>query len=339
MMLPMPTRRTTPPGGPALSPARRQFLQLATGSAASALFHTVRADTYPARAARVLVGFGAGVTPDITARLMAQWLSDKLSQQFIVENRPGAGGNIATQAVVKATPDGYELLLITLANAVNTSLYDHLDFDFIRDIAPVASLVRSPLVMEVSPSLPVKTVPEFIAYARANAGRISMATGGNGTPQHVAGELFRMLTGVAILPVPYSGNPMPDVLDGRVQVYFGPIPSSIAYIRSGKLRPLAVTGATRSEALPDVATLGEFVPGYQAGSWYGIGAPAATPREIVEKLNREINAGLSDPQMKSRLRDLGAEPAPMSSAEFGQFIAAETAKWAKVVKFSGMKPQ
>ena len=317
---------------------RRRFLHLAAAAALlPAASRFAIAQTYPARPVRIIVGFGAGITPDITARLIAQWLSERLGQPFIIDNHPGASSNIGTELVARAPPDGHTLLLVTLANAVNAALYDNANFNFIRDIAPVASIIRAPLVMEVNPSVPARTVPEFIAYAKANPGTINMASGGAGSPQHVAGELFRMMAGVAMLHVPYRGNPLTDLLGGQVQAYFGPIPASIGYIRTDKLRALAVTGATRSQVLPDVPTVGEFVPGYEASSWYGIGAPKNTPAEIVDTLNKEINAALADPKMKARLADLGAEPMPMTPAEFGKLIADETEKWGKVVKFAGIK--
>jgi tripartite-type tricarboxylate transporter receptor subunit TctC len=317
---------------------RRQFLHLTTCAVAlPAVSRFAWAEPYPARPVRIVVPFAPGITPDITARLIAQWLSGRLGQQFIVENRPGAEGNIGTELVVKAPADGYTLLLVTLGNATNASLYDNLNFNFIRDIAPVASITRGPLVMEVLPSFPVKTVPEFIAYAKANPGKINMASGGIGGPQHVAGELFAMMSGINMVHVPYHGNPLADVLAGQVQVYFGPIPASIGYIRAGKLRALAVTGATRSPVLPDVLTVAEFVPGYEAESWYGIGAPKTTPSEVITKLNSEINAGLADPTLKARFADLGAEPISMTPAAFGKFVAGETDKWGKVLKGAGIK--
>jgi tripartite-type tricarboxylate transporter receptor subunit TctC len=317
---------------------RRQFLHLTTCAIAlPAVSRFAHAESYPARPVRIIVPFAPGITPDITARLIAQRLSGRLGQQFIVENRPGAEGNIGTELVVNAPADGYTLLLVTLGNATNASLYDNLNFNFIRDIAPVASITRGPLVMEVLPSFPVKTVPEFIAYAKANPGKINMASGGIGGPQHVAGELFAMMTGIEMVHVPYHGNPLPDVLAGQVQVYFGPIPASIGYIRGGKLRALAVTGATRSPVLPDVPTVAEFVPGYEAESWYGIGAPKTTPSEVITKLNGEINAGLADPTLKARFADLGAEPISMTPAAFGKFVAGETDKWGKVLKGAGLK--
>jgi tripartite-type tricarboxylate transporter receptor subunit TctC len=272
------------------------------------------------------------------ARLMGQWLPDRLGQQFIIENRPGASGNIGTEAVVRAPSDGYTLLLATVVNAINATLYKKLNFNFSRDIAPVASIVRSPLVMQVNPSFPPKTVPEFIAYAKANPGKINMASGGSGTEQHVSGELFKMMAGINILHVPYRGEApaLTDMLGGQVQVIFGTLPGTIEYIRAGKLRPLAVTATTRAEVLPDVPTVAEFVPGFEASSWYGVGVPRNTPAEIIEKLNKEINAGLADPKMKARFADLGGIPMPMSPAEFGKLIADETDKWAKVVQFANV---
>ena len=318
--------------------SRRQFVRLAAGTAAlPAAWQAARADTYPARPVRIMVGFAPGVAPDIAARLIAQRLSERLGQQFIVENRAGAGGNIATEFVSHAPSDGYTLLLITFANAVNAALYKNLGFDFIRDIAPVASIVRGPLVLEVNPSVPATTVPEFIAYAKANPGKINMASGGDGTPQHVAGELFKMMTGIDMVHVPYRANPLPDLLSGQIQVIFNPIPTSIGYVREGKLRALAVTGATRSPALPDVPTVSEFVPGYEAGSWYGIGAPKNTPPQVIEKLNNESNSERADPAIEGRFAALGAEPMPMTSAAFGKFIADETEKWGKVLKVANIK--
>ena len=321
-----------------MRPSRRTFLQRAGGAAAlGGLARAANAQPYPARPVRIVVGFSPGITPDITARLMGQWLSERLGQPFIVENRPGAGSNIATEAVARAAPDGYTLLLVTLANAVNATLYGNLSFDFIRDIAPVASILHVPLVMEVHPSVPATTVAEFIAYARSHPGRINMASGGDGSPQHVAGELFRMMTGIDMPHVAYRGNPLPDLIAGEVQVYFGPLPGSIGYIRAGKLRALAVTSTTRSAALPDLPIVGDFVPGYEASSWYGIGAPRGTPESLVEKLNREVNAALADPGVRGRLAELGAEPLPMKPAAFGQLIAEETGKWGRVVRFVSIR--
>jgi tripartite-type tricarboxylate transporter receptor subunit TctC len=316
---------------------RRQFLRLAASAAAvPALPLVARAQTYPSRPVRIIVGFPAGLTPDIVARLMAQSLSDRIGQQFIIENRPGATGNIGTEVVVRSPPDGYTLLLAAQPNAINATLYAHLAYDFMRDIAPVAGLVRGPLVMEINPSVPARTVAEFVAYAKANPGKINMASGGNGSPQHVAGELFKMMAGVDMVHVPYQ-NPVPDLLGGQVQVYFGPIASSLGYIRTEKLRALAVTGSTRSDALPDAPTIAETLPGYEASSWYGIGAPAGTPTDVVEKLNGAINAALADPAMKARLVDLGVEALPMTPAAFGKFIADETDKWGKVVRFASLR--
>jgi tripartite-type tricarboxylate transporter receptor subunit TctC len=320
---------------------RRNFLHLAAGAATlPAVSGIARAQGYPTRPVRWVVGLAAGGGADILARLMGQWLSERLGQQFVIENRPGAGTNIATETVVRASPDGYTLLMVLPPNAVNASLYEKLNFDFIRDIAPVAGIIRTPLVMEVNPSLPAKTVPEFIAYAKANPGRISMASAGNGTSGHVAGELFKMMADIDMVHVPYRGGApaITELLGGQVQVLFDPINSSSEYIRAGKLRALAVTTANRSEAFPDIPTVGDFVPGYEASAFFGVGAPKNTPAEIIEKLNTQINAGLADPQLKARLADLGGAVLPGSPADFGKLIAEETAKWAKVVKFAGIKP-
>jgi len=319
---------------------RRKFLHLAAGAAAlPAVSRIARAQTYPTRPVRIIVGFAPGGTTDITARLIGQWLSDRLGQQFVIDNRPGGGTNIGTEAVVRAPPDGYTLLLATAANAVNATLYDKLNFNFMRDIAPVAGIIVVPNVMLVNPSVPAKTVPEFIAYAKANPGKINMASGQIGGPGHVSGELFKMMTGTDVLLVPYRGGgpALVDLLGGQVQVMFATTVSSIGYIRSGRLRALAVTAATRSEALPDIPTVGEFVPGYETSVWLGIGAPRNTPTEIVDKLNNEINAALADPNMKARFADLGATVFVGSPADFGKFIADETEKWGKVVKFTGIK--
>ena len=320
---------------------RRQFLHLAAGAGAlPAVSGIARAQGYPTRPVRWVVGLAAGGGADILARLMGQWLSERLGQQFVIENRPGAGTNIATETVVRASPDGYTLLMVLPPNAVNATLYEKLNFDFIRDIAPVAGIIRTPLVMEVNPSLPAKTVPEFIAYAKANPGRISMASAGNGTSGHVAGELFKMMADIDMVHVPYRGGApaITELLGGQVQVLFDPINSSSEYIRAGKLRALAVTTANRSEAFPDIPTVGDFVPGYEASAFFGVGAPKNTPAEIIEKLNTQINAGLADPQLKARLADLGGAVLPGSPADFGKLIAEETAKWAKVVKFAHIKP-
>jgi tripartite-type tricarboxylate transporter receptor subunit TctC len=292
---------------------RRNFLHLAAGAAAlPALSRIAWAQTYPTRPVRIIVGFAPGGTADIIARLTGQWLSERLGQPFIIENRPGGGTNIATEAVVRATPDGYTVLMVGTAQAINATLYGKLNYNFIRDIAPVAGLIRFANVMVVSPSVPATTVPEFIAYAKANAGKLSMASGGIGSTGHVSGELFKMMTGVNIGHVPYRGGApaLTDLLAGQVQLYFSPAPAAIEYIRAGKLRALAVTTAARSEALPDIATVAEFVPAYEASNWVGIGAPKATPAEIVGKLNREINAGLADPKMRARLAELGGTPLP-----------------------------
>jgi tripartite-type tricarboxylate transporter receptor subunit TctC len=316
---------------------RRQFLHLAAGAAAlSVLSRNASAQTYPTRSARLIVGFPAGNASDIFARLIAQSLSERLGQQFVVENRPGAGGNVGTEVVVRASPDGYTLLLVLTSNAINATLYANLNFNFTRDIAPVASIVDAPYAMVVNPS---KSVPEFIAYAKANPGKLNMASAGIGGATHVFGELFMRMAGVNLLHVPYRGNFMPDLLGGQVQVLFAPITHSIEYIRTGKLRALAVTSATRSAALPEIPTVAEFVPGYEASGWYGIGAPKNTATEIIDRLNKEINAALADPKMKARLDDLGAVPMSMTPAEFGKFIAAETEKWAKVIKAANIEPQ
>jgi tripartite-type tricarboxylate transporter receptor subunit TctC len=321
---------------------RRQFLHLAAGAAAlPAVSRIASAQAYPARPVHLVVGFPPGGPTDIIARLMGQWLSERLGQQFVIENRPGSGGNLAAEAVVRAPADGYTLLLVGTSAAINATLYDNLNFNYIRDIVPVAGISSEPCVMEVNPSVPAKTVPEFIAYAKANPGKINMASGGIGTTIHVAGELFKMMTGVDMIHVPYRGAApaLTDLLGGQIQVMFDLIISSIAHIKAGRLRVLAVTGATRSEELPNVPTVGEFVPGYDASAWQGIGAPKGVPANIVEKLNQVITAGLTDPNMKARLADLGAAPMPMTSREFGKFIADETEKWAKVIKFANIKPE
>jgi tripartite-type tricarboxylate transporter receptor subunit TctC len=318
---------------------RRRFLYLA--GAAAAISRRARAQTYPTKPVRIIVGFAAGGVTDIVARLMGQWLSERLGQQFIIENRPGAGGNIGTEASVNAPPDGYTLLLIAPPNAVNATLYEKLSFNFIRDIAPVAGIVRAPLVMEVNPSFPAKTVPAFIAYAKANPGKLNMASAGNGSLGHVAGELFKMMTGVNMIHVPYRGGApaITDLLGGQVQVIFSPTPDSIEFIRSGRLRALAVTTATRSEALPDLPTVGDFVPGYEARAFYGVGAPKNTPIQIIDKLNREINAGLGDPKMKAHLADLGGIALVGSPADFGMLVANETENWGKVIGAANIKAE
>jgi tripartite-type tricarboxylate transporter receptor subunit TctC len=319
---------------------RRRFLHLAAGSAAlPAVSRISWAQTYPTKPVRLVVGFAAGGGTDIIARLTAQWLSERLGQQFFIDNRPGAGTNIATEAVVKSPPDGYTLLMVTPANAINATLYDKLNFVFLRDIVPVAGMIRVPNVMEVNPSVPVNTVPEFIAYAKANPGKINFASGGIGSAAHISGELLKMIAGVNMLHVPYRGGApaLTDLIGGQVQMMFDPVPTSIEYIKAGKVRALAVSTATRSEALPDIPTLGDFLPGFEASNWYGVGAPKNTPVEIVEKLNKEMNAALADPEMKVRLADLGGTVIPGSPAQFAKLIADETEKWAKVIKFAGLK--
>ena len=321
---------------------RRNFLHLAAGAAAlPAVSRIARAQAYPTRPVRIVVPFTPGGASDITARLMGQWLSERLGQQFVIDNRPGGGTNIGTEAVVRAPADGYTLLMVGGYNAINATLYDKLNHNFIRDIAPVASIIVVPNVMVVHPSVPAATVPEFIAYAKSKPGKTTMASAGTGTPSHVTGELFKMMAGVNLVHVPYRGGgpALTDLLSGQVQVMFATMPSSIEYIRAGKLRALAVATATRSEALPDVPTVGEFVPGYEASSWSGLGAPRATPAEIVDKLNKEVNAALDDPKMKARLADLGGVALQGSPADFGKLIADETEKWAKVIKFAGIKSE
>ena len=319
---------------------RRRFLQMAVGAATlPAVSRIAWAQGYPTRPVRIIVGFTAGGPPDVLSRLMGQWLSERLGQQFIVETRPGAGSNIATEAVVNAPADGQMLLLVSAANAVNATLYDKLNFDFIRDIAPVAGLIRSPNVMVVNPSVPAHTVPEFIAYAKANPGKINMASSGNGTSPHVAGELFKLMTGVDMVHVPYRGGvpALTDLLAGQVQVYFTTVTNAIEYIRAGRLRALAVSTTERSEVLPDLPTLNEFVPGYEASGWFGIGAPRNTPAEIVDRLNKEINSGLADPKLKARLLDLGGTVLTGSAADFGKLVAEETEKWGKVIRAAKVK--
>ena len=319
---------------------RRQFLFFTAGGAAlPSMSCFAWAQAYPTRPVHIIVGYAPGGATDIMARLVGQWLSERLGQQFVIENRPGAGSNIAAEAVVRAPADGYTLLLVGVSNAINATLYDRLNFNFIRDITPVAGIIRDTYVMVVNPSFPAKTVPEFVAYAKADPGRINFGSAGIGSPNHVTGELFKIMTGINLLHVPYRGIALAlsDLLGGQVQVAFASMPSSIEFVRAGRLRALAVTTATRSEVLPDVPTVGEFVPGYEASAWYGIGAPKATPAEIVDKLNKEINAALADPKMKARLADLGGTPFLGSPADFGKLIADDTEKWGKVVKFSGAK--
>jgi tripartite-type tricarboxylate transporter receptor subunit TctC len=321
---------------------RRQFLHLAAGAAALPVVpRTAWAQAYPSRPVRVIVPFTPGGAADLTARLVSQWLTEHLGQQFIIENRPGAGTNIGTEAVVKAPADGYTLLLVSVANTVNATLYDKLNFDFLRDIAGVAGLIRGPLVMEVHPSVPARTVPELIAHAKANPGKINVASAGNGTPGHMAGELFRLATGVNWVHVPYRGAApaMTDVLAGQVQVIFDNLPTSLEHIKAGKVRPLAVTTATRAAALPEIPTVGEFVPGYEVSSWFGIGAPKGLPAEIIEKLNRDINAAINDPTIKARIAELSSVPLPMTPAAFSKHMADETEKWGKVVKTANIKAE
>jgi tripartite-type tricarboxylate transporter receptor subunit TctC len=323
-----------------MTPSRRQCLQImAVAAALPAASRIAGAQSYPARPVRWIVGFPPGGNADLVTRLMAQWLSERLSQPFIVENRPGASTNLATEAVVRAPADGYTLLQVGPASAINATLYDKLNFNFIRDIAPIAGIIVTSFVMEVDPSVPAKTVPEFIAYAKANPGKINFASAGVGTPAHVSGELFKMMTGVNMAHVPYRGAPpaLTDLLAGQVQMFIDGIPTSIEHIRAGRLRALAVTTATRSEALPDIPSLSDFLPGYEASLWLGVGTPRNTPAGIIDRLNKEINAGLADAGMKARLAELGATVLPGSPAGFGNLIAAETEKWSKVVKFSGAK--
>jgi tripartite-type tricarboxylate transporter receptor subunit TctC len=320
---------------------RRQFLQLA-GAAITAPAFSQRALAldYPTRPVHLIVGFAAGGPQDITMRLIGQWLSERLGQSFIIENRPGAGGNVGAEYVVHADPDGNTLLSVSSPNAINATLYDNLKFNFIRDIAPVGSIMRVPLVMEVNPSFPVHTVAEFIAYAKANPGKISYASAGIGTPQHVSAEMLKMMTGIDMVQVPYRGAApaLQDLIAGQVQVMIDTTPASMQYIRSGRVRALAITTLSRADVLPELPTVADTVPGYEATSWFGIGAPRNTPVEIIDKLNKEINAAIADPKIKARLADLGGTVLPGSPADFGKLIAAETEKWAKVVKFSGAKP-
>jgi tripartite-type tricarboxylate transporter receptor subunit TctC len=321
------------------------FLRFVAGAALlpmlswSALIRSAVALDYPTRPVHIIVGFPAGTSSDITARLVAQRLSEQLGQQFVVENRTGAGTNVAADSVVHASADGYTLLWVTQTNAINATLYDTLNFNFIRDIQPVAGILRVPAVMMVNPAVPANTVPEFIAYAKANPGKINMSSPGVGSINHVAGELFNMMAGVKLTHIPYRSSQFPDLLSGQVQITFNPLPSSLDFIRASKLRGLAVTSAMRSDALPNLPPLGEFLPGYEATAWFGIGAPKSAPADVVQRLNKEINAGLADPQLKNRLVDLGDAPMPLSIAEFGNFIASETEKWAQVVKFSGAKAE
>jgi tripartite-type tricarboxylate transporter receptor subunit TctC len=318
--------------------ARRKFLQSAAGVAALlAAPRGAAAQAYPERPVRLITGFPPGTATDTDARLIAQSLSERLGQQFIVDNRTGAGTNIAVESVVRSPPDGYTLLMITVTNAVNVTLYQNLNFDIVRDIAPVAGTMRTVNVLVVNPALPVHTIPEFIAYAKAHPGKINYASGGHGSAPNMAAELFKLMTGVDLVHVPYRSSFASDLIGGQVQVAFTPIPLSIAFIRDGKLRPLAVTGTKPSDALPGIPTVAQFVPGYEADVWHGVGAPKNTPADIIAKLNKEIGAALADPGMIAKFANLGAEPMPMSPGEFGQFVIAEIDKWAKVVRFAGVK--
>jgi tripartite-type tricarboxylate transporter receptor subunit TctC len=324
-----------------MRPTRRRFLHLGVGSLTfPAISRFALAQDYPTRPVRLIVAYPPGSAADVLARLMGQWLSDRLGQPFVIENRPGGSTNIATQAAVNASPDGYTLLMVHTAGAVNATLYDKLTYNFIRDIAPIAGLGENPLVMEVNPSVPVETLPEFIAYAKSNPGKLNMASAGTGGASHISGELFKMMTGVNLVYVPYAGGPpaITDLLTGQVHVLFDAISSSIGHIRTGRLRALAVTTAKRQQTLPDIPPIGDFVPGYEASGWHGIGAPRSTPTDILNKLNKEINAALADPKIKARLLDLGSAPMPMTPEEFGRFIVSETEKWGKVVRFAGLKP-
>jgi tripartite-type tricarboxylate transporter receptor subunit TctC len=321
---------------------RRAFLRLAgTALALPAVSRLAGAQAYPARSVRLIIGYPPGGSADITARLMTQWLSERLGQSFIVESRPGGGTNIATEAVINAPPDGYTLLLVAPANAINATLYEKLNHNFLRDIEPIAGLIRFPNVVVVNPSVPVNTIPELIAYAQANPGKLNMASSGNGSTIHMSGELFKMMTGVNMIHVPYRGGALAltDMIGGQVQVMFDNIPTAAEFVKSGKLGGLAVTGATRSEVLPDLPTVADFLPGYEATSWYGLGVPKGTPPEIVEKLNREVNAILAEPKAKTRFLEIGASLLPGSAADFGKLVADETEKWAKVIRAANIKPE
>jgi tripartite-type tricarboxylate transporter receptor subunit TctC len=323
-----------------MRPQRREFLALATGAVAAGAFPPFAfALDYPARPVRIIEGFGGGGTPDLISRLIAQWLSQRLSQPFVVENKTGAGGNIATAAAVKAAPDGYTLLTTVSANAINPSLYHHLDFDFLRDMVPVAGLIQLPMVLLVNPSFSAKTFRDFLAYAKANPGKLDLASPGIGTPMYVAGQLINLMAGVKMVDVPYRGpaGAFTDLLANRVQAFIITVPAAIGFVRTGRLRALAVTGATRADVLPDVPTIAEYLPGFDATAWDGISAPKGTSAEIVNKLNAAINAGLADRELKAKIKDLGGETMPMTPQQFGKFLADETAKWAKVVEFSGAK--
>jgi tripartite-type tricarboxylate transporter receptor subunit TctC len=317
-------------------------MHLAAGAAAlPAVARIANAQAYPSRPVRIIVPFAAGGGTDITARVIAQWLSERLGQQFVVENRPGGGTNIGTEAATKATPDGYTLLMVGTSNVINPTLYDKLNFNFIRDIAPIAGVIRAPFVVDVNLSIPVRTIPEFIAYTKANPGKVNMASSGSGSASHMTGELFKMMAGVDMQHVPYRGGgpALLDLIAGQVQVYFAGLPETIEYIRGGKVRPLAVTSTTHADALPDLPTVAEFVPGYESNLWFGVGAPSGTAPDIVDKLNREINAGLGDPKLKARYAELGSSVFPTTPVDLGKLFVEETEKWAKVVKFSGAKPE
>jgi tripartite-type tricarboxylate transporter receptor subunit TctC len=330
------------PSASHLDICRRELLKLGAAAAALPVFlRSAKGQAYPSRPVRVIVGFPPGGAADITARLIGQWLTEHLGQPFVVENRPGAGTNIATEAVTKAPADGYTLLLVSVANTVNATLYEWLNFDFVRDIAPVAGLIRGPLVMVLHPSVPANTVPEFIAYAQANRGNINIASAGNGTPGHMASELFQLSAGLDLVDVPYRGGAraLIDLLSGHVQVMFDNLPTSLEFIRSGRVRALAVTTAARSDALPDLPTVSEFVPGYEVSSWFGIGVPRNTPTQILNKLNAEIHAGLADPKLRAHITDLGSTPLAGSPVDFGKLIVEETEKWGKVIRAANIKPE
>jgi tripartite-type tricarboxylate transporter receptor subunit TctC len=320
---------------------RRTFLKLAAGTVALSVSRVVTAQGYPSRPVRIIVPFAPGGSTDITARLIGQWLSERLGQQFLTENRPGAGSNIGTEVVVNAPPDGYTLLLVGASSAINATLYEKLNFNFLRDITPIAGIISIPFIMAVGPSFPAKTVSEFIAYAKGNPGKVNIASGGNGTAGHLSAELFKMMAAVNMVHVPYRGEAaaLTDLLGGQVQVMFATMPASIEYIKAGKLRSLAVTSATRLDTLPNVATVGDFLPGYEVSAWQGVGAPKNTPAEIILKLNKEINTGLADPKLKLRLADLGGTVITGSPADFGKLIANETEKWGKVIRAANVKPE
>jgi tripartite-type tricarboxylate transporter receptor subunit TctC len=318
---------------------RRRLLHLAGAAALPVISRIARSDTYPTRPVHLIVGFPAGGLTDILARLLSPWLSERLGQQFIVEDQPGAGTNLATERVVRALPDGHTLLMATSTNAINATLYENLNFNFIRDTAPVASIARTPLIMEVNPSFPARTVPDFLDYAKANPGKINMATAGIGSSVHLAGVLFMTMTGVQLVPVHYRNSYVPDMLAGQVQVVFSPVPTTIEQVRAGKLRLLAVTSATRLQALPDIPTISEFVPGYDASVWNGVVAPKNTPAEIINKVYREIDAGLTDPKITARFAEVGSVPKSMTPADFGKFIAEDTEKWGSVIRAANIKPE